>query len=456
MQVIYATISPFKKLLGKQKVQQNLSYRPLTYLVKQSTADGLLLYNNLTKALVRLTDEEALILKPSQDLKTQEQADAKTQLIKNWFLVPEAHDDRKLCQQMRQVARMIAKPTKGIREYTIFTTMDCNARCFYCYEMGRPRTPMSEETAHKTADYIIRHCAGQEVKLAWFGGEPLYNKPVITLICNRLKEAGVNFHSTMTSNGYLMDDETIQEATGLWNLKGVQITLDGTEEVYNHCKAYIYKDVNAYRRVIGNIHHILDAGIHVKIRLNIDRHNAKNLQQLVEELGREFAEEENLEVYSSPLFGSCMKQAAIYRDDARKEIYAARRQMQERLISFGITDEKPLKRFVSINHCMADNDGCIIIVPSGHIGKCEHYLEDSFIGHINQEDFDKEMVQVFKEVHEDLDICQDCADYPNCVRLKKCEGAAICFPEVKAEKVKEMQQAMLEVYERYKNRKQKK
>ena len=260
----------------------------------------------------------------------------------------------------------------------------------------------------------------------------------------------------MTSNGYLMDEATIEEATTLWNLQGVQITLDGTEEVYNRCKAYIYKDVNAYRRVIGNIHHILEAGIHVNIRLNIDKHNAENLQQLVEELGKEFAGEEKLEVYSHPLFGSCMKQAAIYHDDARKEIYAVRAEMQQRLIGFGLAQNNPLKRYVPTNQCMADNDRCVIILPTGHIGKCEHYSEDNFIGHIDQETFDEEMIKAFKEVHEDLELCTDCADYPNCTRLKKCEGAGVCFPEVKAEKVREMQQAMLDVYKRYKEKKMKK
>ena len=67
----------------------------------------------------------------------------------------------------------------------------------------------------------------------------------------------------MISNGYLFNDDTIKEAKEEWQLTKVQITLDGTEQIYNRCKAYIYKDVNAYRRVIGNIHLLQDADIHV-------------------------------------------------------------------------------------------------------------------------------------------------------------------------------------------------
>ena len=64
-----------------------------------------------------------------------------------------------------------------IDKYVIFTTLDCNARCFYCYELkSKGKTPMSIETAEKVAKYIITHCPkGTEVSLDWFGGEPLFN-----------------------------------------------------------------------------------------------------------------------------------------------------------------------------------------------------------------------------------------------------------------------------------------
>ena len=106
---------------------------------------------------------------------------------------------------------------------------------------------MTEGMARRVADYIIHHYNGEKLTLHWFGGEPLYNKPVITQICLLLKEAGVEYSSQMISNGYLIDDEITREAKTLWNLKKIQITLDGTEKIYNQIKAYIYKDINAYQ-----------------------------------------------------------------------------------------------------------------------------------------------------------------------------------------------------------------
>jgi hypothetical protein len=122
---------------------------------------------------------------------------------------------------------------------------------------------MSLETADAAADFIRRRSKGQPVRIEWFGGEPLYNLPVIDRICERLDESGVDFFSIIITNGYLFDDAMVQKAVKLWKLKAAQITLDGTEAVYNRTKAFIYPGVNAYQTVKANIGRLLDAGINV-------------------------------------------------------------------------------------------------------------------------------------------------------------------------------------------------
>ena len=170
--------------MGNQKVQAGANYRLMHFVVQAAVDDGLLLLHNMTKEMVLLSQEEQAVFEHCPtDL---------PELISHWFLVPEDHDDCKLSQQLSNVARIMEAPKPHITGYTIMTTSDCNARCFYCYELGQARRPMTEQTAQQTADYIIKHSGGEEVSIEWFGGEPLFNKPVINLIVNRLKEAGVN------------------------------------------------------------------------------------------------------------------------------------------------------------------------------------------------------------------------------------------------------------------------
>lgn len=443
MQTIYQTAKPFDQLLKKQKKVAGQTYRPMYYVVEQPVDEGLLLYHTMTKALLLLTPEEAEIYKTNPT--------ALPQLIEQWFMVPQSHDDRLLSRQIRDVAKMLEKKTGAITSYTIMTTTDCNARCFYCYEMGRLRTPMSEETAIRTADYIINHCKGEKVSIQWFGGEPLYNRSVISLICRRLKEAGIVYHSTMISNGYLFNDSIITEAKEEWLLEKVQITLDGTEQTYNRCKAYIYKDVNAYRRVIGNIHKLQDAGIHVSIRLNIDMHNAENLSELADELQKEFTNPKGISVYLHALFEEVKGSKAIHDEEKRKFVFDQINDIESRLKDYGFTRPRSLNRKVKTNRCMADNDHSALIVPDGHIGKCEHYSDDHYVGHIGNEEWDSQMIDNFRDTRDEIEACATCFDYPNCIWLKLCENSTNCYQEERDHKLNKLRQSMKRAYHKHKD-----
>lgn len=442
MQTIYQTVKPFDKLLKKQKVKAGQSYRPMYYVVEQPVEEGLLLYHTMTKALLLLTQEEAEIYKTNPtDLK---------ELIEQWFLVPKSHDDRLLSRQIRDVARMLEKRTDAITNYTILTTTDCNARCFYCYEMGRSRIPMSHETALKTANYIINHCQGQKVSLHWFGGEPLYNKYVISLICQRLKEAGIEYTSTMTSNGYLFDEDTIKEAKEEWLLKKVQITVDGTEKIYNRSKAYIYKNVNAYQHVIENIHRLQKAEIAIKIRLNIDMHNADDLQLLIEEFHLRFNNPKGITIYLHTLFEVSKGSKAMHDEQKRSFIFERMKNIYTRLSDYGLVESVKLNRRIKKFACQADNDQSVVIMPSGQVGKCEHYTEDYFIGHIDQEIYDQKQIEQFKELQTEIDACATCPSYPTCMVLKLCISNQYCYEETRERAIQETRQSILNAYQQFK------
>ncbi|MBP3269970.1 MAG: radical SAM protein [Bacteroidales bacterium] len=298
---------PLQGLLAPQHPVEGERYRLMRFVVRQPVEEGLLLYHVMTKSLLLLDKDEADAL--------ENDPSAVPGLVEGWFAVPESHDDLKLAREVRAVGRMLSKPVKGISNYTILTTTDCNARCFYCYEKGRSRIPMSDEIADATARHIIKNSTGETIRISWFGGEPLFNKRIITSICSKLTDAGVSFRSSMVSNGLLFDEGIVAEAVDLWKLKKVQITLDGTEEVYNRVKNYVNLEGNAFREVLRNIHLLVDAGVRVSIRLNIDRHNADDLFVLADNLGREFGGNTLVSVYSHSLFKTCDSRAAVSRDD---------------------------------------------------------------------------------------------------------------------------------------------
>ena len=286
MKVIIPTTPLIEQIVGPQKRAEGQRYRLMTYVVQQPVDDGVLLYNTLTCSLVLLTPDEAA------DMTAQQK------LIDHWFLVPQEHDDRKACREIRQLTALFMPTEEVITLYTILTTTGCNARCFYCFEKGTKSVSMTAETASKVVHYIVAHRGDEEVSLKWFGGEPLVNAKVIDQICTELREQGVPFRSIMTSNGYLFDADKVQRAKDLWQLRRVQITLDGTEQTYNRVKAYVHRGVNAFERVLQNIAMLTAAGIHVIIRLNVDKHNIGEMAELVQMLHQRFGTNEHLSIYS--------------------------------------------------------------------------------------------------------------------------------------------------------------
>ena len=435
MKIIIPTASTFEQVVGRQKRADGERYRLMTYVVQQPVNDGLLLYNTLTCSMVLLSPDEAADITAQQEL------------IDRWFLVPQEHDDQKLCRQVRQMAALLTLAPKVVTTYTILPTTGCNARCFYCYEQGTRPVTMTAETASKVVRYIVAHRGSETVHISWFGGEPLVNAKVIDQICTELNGQGVPFRSEMITNGYLFDVDKVQRAKNLWQLQKVQITLDGTEQTYNRVKAYVYQGVNAFERVLENIGQLIAVGIRVFIRLNVDKHNIGEMAELAELLHQRFDSNEHISVYSHELFGERTPE-----DNAT--LFAQRMQLEQQIAKHGILRIKELPKDIHLNQCMADNDGSVVIAPDGHLGKCEHFIDSNFFGHIDSEEHNKAILRKFKERRAEIEACATCFFYPQCIRLVMCADDFGCTPETRQGVMHNMVASMKYEYECYLNKKE--
>ena len=447
MKTLINKMSVLNKLLHKQGLKET-EYRFLKYIHELSIEDGLLLYNMLTGELLFLDKQEENLITPNTEVYNY--------LVENWFLVPNDFDDKKFIKQVEDSYMAIKRiyTASKIRTFTILPTTDCNARCFYCFEQGCSHIYMDEKTAHDVAKYIIDKKTDGKIFLRWFGGEPLCNIKAIDTICSELKANNVDFTSTMVSNSYLFDAELIKHAKEYWNIKMVQVTLDGTEYVYNRIKNYIYKDVpSPFKRVLNNIEELLKAGIVAKIRLNMDKHNSEDLYTLTEELMDRFKKYENFWIYPHTLYeNSCdsVKQQTI--DDIISlehkcnELYdiIRKRNKHKKGAKLVITDRK-------ISKCIADSDTAILILPNGKLGKCEHFMDDHYIGSIYSDKINFDILNSFKERVLVWEECLDCELRPMCYHLKNCSNRdRVCYPDKKLRKIDGLNKEMITVYTNYK------
>lgn len=419
---------------GRQNNIEGRTMRPSVFMLKSQNEDGLLLYHTLTGELLLLDEHESL-----------DEETVRTALAEKWFYVPEDFDECRFSEQVRAVAELLAPKPDALTDFTIFTTTDCNARCFYCYEKGARRLSMSEQTAHDTAAFIISSCKGQKVGLHWFGGEPLYNSRVIDIIIRDLADAGVKYDSKMISNGYLFDEETVKKAKDLWKLKEVQISLDGTEKIYNRTKNYIYENNSAYEKVLENIRKLLDAGISVHVRLNLNSANFDDLMRLADELKERFEDVSGLHVYAALLYDYVGTGNGFA---GRTEAFAKQKELKDKLLRLGISKTKCLKEEYRINQCMASNDHGVTILPDGHLGKCEHDIDDGWIGSIYEGITDTALVKAWKERKPPGTLCKTCPAFPMCsVLIRKCpSNQKDCTPEYRDGFIELLKEEMQNTY----------
>lgn len=449
MKRIYEQTSIIKNILNKQKIDANKKYRKIFYIAECPVDGGALLINTITYEFLFLDNHELELLN-NPDLNNP----TVRYLIEQYYLVPEDFDDKKfgipLIDSRVNIQNIYTNPRYSF--FVILTTTGCNARCFYCFEQGAKVSNMTEQTAHDVADFIERK-GDKKVRIQWFGGEPLVNTKAIDIISRDLKEKNIILESTMVSNAYLLNEENIKKAVDLWNLKRIQITLDGTEEVYNKVKNYVYKDVDSpFITVLNNIENTLKAGIQVMIRLNMDEHNADDLFDLSKQLVERFKKYKNCYIYVVRLFeDTCSK---IKNRDVKDRHKLIDRSIELHNyicenMSIPHIDELP-KSFENPSSCMACSDRSVMIVPDGHLGKCEHFIDSDFFGSIYSDDIDLKKIQAYKERKTIGPQCDDCEFRSLCLHLKCCTGVPYHCDDIDKKAItSRLYSKMLNIYNKF-------
>lgn len=432
-----------KEILGNQKFSKNIIYKPISYLYETIVDEGVLCHNLLTSELVFLEKKEYSDLHKANN-------EIFEKLVNQWFFVPRDFDEAALAEQFESLKSLINKMNRisKIDKFTILPTTDCNARCFYCFELGTKKKTMDKITAECVVDFIEKHRPNYKIDLRWFGGEPLYNSEAIDIICEGLIKRGIDFNSRMVTNGYLFDESLVLKAKEKWKLTETQITLDGTEKVYNRIKNYIYKeDLSPYEKVIGNVKLLLENSIAVNIRLNMDEYNTEDLINLVDDLDKEFSHYENLRLSPHLLYDETIKSRGL---EAKENLMKKFIELSNHIES--INKCKLLKKTKLSNntfHCMADDETAIIILPDGKLGKCDHILDEHFIGDVFSDSIDYNEINWYKNTINPLDKCKSCKYIFLCKVLHCCTVNKFCS-DTKIEMLeKKLKSVALQKYNEY-------
>lgn len=442
MKLVQKTNSLIDLVVGKRTYNEKVGYRKLYYLICKEVNDGMLVLNNLTKAIILLEKEEINAFKNLDFIGFE---DLRVRLVELLFLVEQDFNEKQTADSLRNISKTFSA-SKEITNFTILPTTSCNARCFYCFEADAKYITMDEKTAKAVAEYIIKKSAGKSVNIHWFGGEPTCNIAAIDTICDILVEKKINYKSSMTTNGYLFDSEVIKKSVKKWNLKGLQITLDGLADTYNRVKNYKNGDNNAFSRVIDNIDKLSKAGVSVRIRLNMDKHNSDELYELTDFLSANLAEKERLSLYVMPLYENVGFEKTVHNEVEREELMDSCIALTDYFSKSGFAPRKYYDINTIRNYaCQADNPDMQLILPDGKLAFCEHYLENDSFGSVYDENLKKPF---WCDYRKPINECNTCPLYPTCLVLERCEkGNGNCDRYTIYSHTKSLENSLIKTYE---------
>lgn len=360
-----------------------------------------IIYNTLYNTLVRMNDLEYRKYLGAIDCENE----LKQEFVRSGLWVEENFDEQK-----HYLVAAKAFTLYGIRplNITITTTLKCNARCSYCYEKGTEPVDMMEGADSMIMDFI-RHHKGQEgVNINWFGGEPLLNCGFMDTLSYRLQDEKIPYNSYVVTNGSLIDDEVIEKKLQLWHVDNMQVTLDGTSEVYGKRKNYIKQGEGEFYQILYNIKRVAERKVYVSIRLNIERDNCEDILELLKEIDVIFGKYENVVFYPAFITGS--KQPL---DEDEKVMYI--KEMFRAISNPGkLTVGTKLYSLPRMYACMKKDPYSFSIDVYGNLYSCEHLVghPENAIGSLEEDLSEADTRGINEKFRPE---CLECKFIPKCM-----------------------------------------
>jgi len=277
-------------------------------------------------------------------------------------------DRKSKAETMRDIALMYHIPTD-----------QCNYACRYCFVESKIKqySFMTKETSRRGIGYFaLQSRNAREVKVIFYGGEPLLNKPVVYDAIGYIRqlEADDKFSGkvtiTLLTNGSLVDGDTVALAKKYRLKTGVSI--DGPESVHNWNRSFVGGQ-GCFEETLRGYRYLQEAGLKPSISCTltndtIDRFN-ETLSFIIEKLKPSGLGFNILLPRWNEPYTEAVEMVTL-------KIIEAFKTMRK----LGIFEDRMMRRarpFCSDTFHYKDCHGVggqIVLTPTGRIGPCQAYL----------------------------------------------------------------------------------
>jgi len=285
-------------------------------------------------------------------------------------------------------------------------TLDCNFRCIYCDQLHQ-EMKIDEQTENSIIKHITKVVPNiKNLQLWWFGGEPLLEMDAIKRMTKKIKalcgEHNVKYSASVTSNGYLIDDDYINAIEEL-SITKMQITLDGTKEFHDKCRPH-ENGAGTYEKVIKSLVNLAKKDINLNFRINVNKENYDSINELFEEVPQEYRGKVNVTM------------ANWFQENNKISLF----ELFKKSIELGYRYEN---RSNTYSLCGTNRNQYLSVLPNGNLVCCaEIYTNETSYGRLNEngdvEYFETAKFDIsrFNEMSPlDRSKCADCVQLPMCV-----------------------------------------
>ena len=241
-------------------------------------------------------------------------------------------------------------------------TLDCNLRCWYCYEEHRKDWYISESTNEAIKELIKKKFSSNDLKrfsLSFFGGEPLlcfekmHSLIVFTKqLCN---EKEIDFRCDFTTNAVLLSPTKIDLLLkDKINIR-FQVPFDGNREYHDKTKKLL-NGKGTFDIVIKNIKYALSKDIPFTIRLNYTKENIDSFKDLINEF---------IDMKDSGLINFSIQK--IWQERKTPSLLKKKRELIHYISQKGLF---PNMNVPSNIRCYGDKEDSVVVNYNGDIYKC--------------------------------------------------------------------------------------
>lgn len=317
-------------------------------------------FNTLTGATVLLPKEQVSLLK-------EQPSKAPVFFWETGIIVPEEKIEKK--EWFSEYLK--GKDDESILDLTIATSMNCQFRCVYCFEGEKATKKLSPDAVQRIKDYVSSKAPSlRELRVVWFGGEPLLGLPQIRDLSAFFIELshvyGFTYSSDITTNGYALTPFNRSILLKECLVKWYYITIDGTADTHNKRRP-LASGKGTFDVIWRNTTQLVALGASVVVRVTIDKTNIDNIPSLIDII----AESE----LAGKVFLTFVRTMdySFTPEDARRVIYTVNEFAKEELRLMKYAHEKgvfsySMPRPCPMGGCLRKGD--VVIGTEGEVYKC--------------------------------------------------------------------------------------